>query len=175
MSKTKLDDRIGNALNAFFESETEANRFELAYSGQSTVAVSAEPTFVEKTEKWTGIARQILLFGPGTFALFYFTLTVIFFYPSMGVSPQGLVMFLSAVFMSYAGSGSIKDIRNLAVPLSTIATAFVVVFGSLLIFGRQDASLYFWHSIYLFPVVLIIGKLIQQWISEETKGQSKKT
>ena len=165
MSKTKIDDRIENALNAFFETEPEPNRFELAYSCNSVPAISNEPTFAEKTEKWTGLARQVLLFGPGTFALFYLTLTVVFFYPSMGISPQGLLMFLSAVFMSYAGSGSIKDLRNLAVPLSTIATALAVVFGSLLIFGRQDASLYFWHSIYLFPLVLIIGKLVQTWVN----------
>lgn len=171
MSKTKIDERIGNALDAFFETEPDVNRFELAYSGQSAVAISDEPTFTEKTDRWTGIARQVLLFGPGSFALFYLTLTVAFFYPSMGISPQGLIMFLSAVFMSYAGSGSIKNVRNLTVPLSTIATALIVVFASLLIFGRQDASLYFWHSIYLFPLVLITGKLVHYWVNDKTDRQ----
>lgn len=169
MSKTKIDDRIENALNAFFETEPDTNRFELAYSGNTTPAISSEPTFTEKTDRWIGLARQILLYGPGTFALFYLTFAVVFFYPSMGISPQGLLMFLFAVFMSYAGSGSIKDLRNLAVPLSTIATALAVVFGSLLIFGRQDASLFFWHSIYLFPLVLIIGKLVQIWVNPDNK------
>jgi hypothetical protein len=166
MSKTKLDDRIENAMNAFFETEPEPNRFELTYSGHSETITSAEPTFSAKAERWTGIARELLMFGPGTFMLFYVTLSLVFFYPPMGISFQGLFLFLSAAFLTFAGSGSIAKFKNIAVPLSIVAMALAVVPFSLLLFGRQDADIYFWYSIYLFPVVMIAAKVVQGWVAD---------
>ena len=165
MNNTKLHDRLENALNAFFENEPEPNRFELAYTGQSTALVSTGPTFTEKADKWSGIARQLLMFGPGTFALYYMTLAMAFFLPTIGLSFQGLFMLLSAVFLTYAGSGSLKKIKNLFVPASIVVMALAVVSFSLLFFGRQDAGVYFWYSIYLFPLVLIAAKLVQSWLA----------
>ena len=166
MSKTKLDDRLENALNAFFENEPEPNRFELAYSGQPAALVSTEPTFTEKADKWSGIARELLMFGPGTLALYYVTLATAFFFPMIGMSFQGLFLLLSAGFLTYAGSGSLKNIRNLFVPVSVAVIALAVVSLSLLFFGRQDAGVYFWYSIYLFPLVLIMAKIVQGWVAE---------
>ena len=167
MSKPKFDDRLENALNAFFETEPEPNRFELAYSGQPTAIASTDATFTEKANKWSGILRELLMFGPGTFALFYLTLAAAFFYPTIGLSLQGLFMLLSAVFLTYAGSGSLKSIKNLTVPLSIVVLALAVVSFSLLFFGRQDAGIYFWYSIYLFPLVLVVAKLVQGWVADK--------
>jgi hypothetical protein len=167
MNNTKLDDRLENALNAFFENEPEPNRFELAYSGQPTAIASPDATFSEKADKWLGIARQLLMFGPGTFALYYMTLATAFFFPTIGVSFQGLFMLLSAVFLTHAGSGSLKNIKNLFVPASVVVIALAVVSFSLLFFGRQDAGVYFWYSIYLFPLVLTVAKVVQGWIAEK--------
>jgi hypothetical protein len=167
MSKTKLDDRLENALNAFFETEPEPNRFELAYSGQTTALVSTDATFSEKANKWSGILRELLMFGPGTFALFYMTLATAFFFPSIGLSFQGLFMLLSAVFLTYAGSGSLKTIKNLTVPLSIVVMALAVVSFSLLFFGRQDLGIYFWYSIYFFPLVLIFAKVVQALVADK--------
>ncbi|HQU93726.1 MAG TPA: hypothetical protein PLK77_15590 [Pyrinomonadaceae bacterium] len=167
MSKTKLDARLENALNAFFETEPEPNRFELAYCDQPTAIASTGATFSEKANKWSGILRELLMFGPGTFALFYMTLAAAFFFPAIGLSFQGLFMLLSAAFLTYAGSGSLKSIKNLTVPLTVIVMALAVVSFSLLFFGRQDAGIYFWYSIYLFPLVLIAAKLVQNWVADK--------
>jgi hypothetical protein len=166
MKNTKLDERLERAIDAFFETEPEPNRFELAYSGQ-TALVSTEPTFSEKAEKWSGIFRQVLVFAPGSFALYFLTLALAYFYPTIGVGAEGIFMFISAMFLTYAGSGNIKNIKNIFVPLSVIAFALLVVGTSLIIFGSQNASLYFWYSIYLFPLVLIAANIIRGLVADE--------
>ena len=164
MGKIKLDDRIENAVNAFFEAEPDRWNFPLIYTGYEARMVADESTFFEKAEKWTGVLRELFMFGPGTFCLFYMTLMVIYFYPTIGISFQGLFMTVSAAFLTYAGSGSIKEKKNLAVPGTVIAMAAAVAFVSSL-FPASD--IYFWYSIYLFPIVLVAAKLVQGWVSGE--------
>lgn len=93
------------------------------------------------------------------------TLTIIFFYPVTGLSFQGLFMFFSAIFLTYAGTGSLKNTKNLAVPASIISVAAAVAIVSSLFPASAQADLYFWYSIYLFPNALIAAKLIQAWLS----------
>ncbi len=157
MDNIKIDERIENAMNAFFETKPDRSRFELTYTGPNTALVADKPTFTEKADKWLRILREIFMFGPGAFYLFYSTLRMVVFYPTVGVSFYG---FLLAVFLTYAGSGSIKNLKNLAVPGAVIAMALVAVFISSLFTGTEPAGFSFWDSIYLFPAVLIAAKLV---------------
>jgi len=165
MSRIKLDDRIENAMNAFFETEPDGSHFALTYTGDATALVADETTFAEKADKWTRISREVLLFGPGTFLLFYATLAVIFFYPAFGVSFQSLLMILVPAFLTYAGVGSLMKIKNLAVPATVIVMAAGVAFIASLFPTKEQPNMYFWYSIYLFPNALIAGKLVQGWVS----------
>ncbi len=165
MSNIKLDDRIENAMNAFFETETDRGEFALAYGGNETAIAADDTAFSEKADKWTGWLRGLFLFLPGAFVLFYMTLTIIFFYP--GLSFQGLFMFFSGIFLTYAGSGTLKNMKNLAVPGSIIAVAAAVAIVSSLFPAKAQPDLYFWYSIYLFPNALIAAKLIQAWVSDK--------
>ncbi|CAN5574035.1 hypothetical protein BH10ACI2_BH10ACI2_16190 [soil metagenome] len=167
MSKIKLDDRIENAMNAFFETEPDRSQFAMIYTGTDTASVADVATLGEKADKWSWILREIFLFGPGTFLLFYMTLTVAFFYPTVGISFQGFMTFFFGFFLTYAGSGSIRNIRHLAVPATVIAMAVGVVVFSLLFVGKERSDLYFWYSIYLLPNVLIAAKLVQIWVSKK--------
>lgn len=168
MSRIKLDDRIENAMNAFFETEPDRSQFAMNYTGHADAALVAdERTFTEKADKWTGILREVLLFGPGIFLLFYATLAVIFFYPTLGVTFQSVVMILVPAFLTYAGSGSIKKIKNLAIPATVIAMAAGVAFLASLFPTKEQPNMYFWYSIYLFPNALIAGKLVQSWVSDK--------
>jgi hypothetical protein len=167
MNKLKIDERIENAMNAFFENEPDTGHFTMTYTGNETALLNAEISFAEKADRWSGILREITMFGPGTFSLFYLTLTIAFFYPTLGFSFQGGLMYLFAVFLTYAGSGNINKLKNLAVPGTVIAMALGVVFFALLFPGGELADIYFWYSIYLFPIVLIAAKLVQAWVSDE--------
>ena len=164
MKKIKVDERIEKAINAFFETEPDRSHFELTYTGGKTALVADERTFTEKADQWSGILRELFMFGPGTFVLFYMTLTSVFYYPSVGNS---LPKYLMAIFVTYAGSGSIKEFKNLVVPGTVIALALAVAFFSSLVLGRALADRYFWDSIYLLPVVLVVAKLVQGWVADK--------
>ncbi len=166
MKKTKLDERLENAMNAFFETPPDQSRFAMTYTGESAIVVG-ERTFGEKADKWASILREIFLFGPGVFSLFYLTLTIAYFFPALGFSFQGYLMYVFAVFLTYAGAGSINKLKNMAVPGVVIAMALMLVLVAPLIAGRDLSDLYFWYSIYMFPAVLIIAKLVQSWVSDK--------
>ena len=168
MKKTKLDERIENAINAFFEPPTDQRHFAMTYTGETAI-VANERTFSENADRWSGMLREIFMFGPGTLFLFCATLNSIFFYEAAGrsFSFRWYATWFGCAFLTYAGSGSIKNYRNLAVPGTVIALSLAIAFIPQLIFGKDLADQYFWHSMYLIPVVLIAAKLVQSWVSEK--------
>jgi len=168
MSKITFDERIENAVNAFFETAPDRSHFALTYTGETAVAVD-ERTFSEKADKWSGILRELFMFGPGTLFLFCGTLTSAFFYGSAGLAfgYRWVLTYLLFVFLTYAGSGSIKNYKNLAVPATVITMSLAIVLIPQLILGRELADQYFWQSMYLFPVVLVAAKLVQSWLSDK--------
>ena len=167
MRKTKFEDRIDNAVNAFFETEPDRSHFAMTYTGCEAALAIKDLSFSEKADKWLRVLREIFMFGPGTFCLFYLTLTMVFFFPALGFSSQGILMYLFAVFLTYAGSGSIARVRNLAIPATVTLLAIAFALLSPLFFGNELADLYFWHSIYVFPFVLVAAKLVQSWVGDK--------
>lgn len=150
-------------MNAFFETPLDQSRFAMTYTGESATVVAERP-FEEKAERWTRILRELFLFGPGVFSLFYLTLTIAYFYPSLGFSFKGFLMYLFAIFLTYAGSGSINRFKNLAVPGVVISMALILVLVSPFIGSRELSDFYFWYSL---PAVLIIAKLTQSWAADK--------
>ena len=168
MNKTKLDERIENALNAFFETPPDHGQFALRYTGQTALAAT-ETSFSEKADKWSRIVREIFMFGPGTLCLFCGTLTSVFFYGAVGRSFgfEWIFTYLLFVFLTYAGSGSIKNYKNLAVPGIVITMSLAIAIVPSFLLGKELADQYFWHSMYLFPFVLVCAKLVQSWVSDD--------
>lgn len=168
MKKTKLDERLENAMNAFFETPPDHSCFAMTYTGETALDVN-EPSFSEKADKYSGILRELFLFGPGTLFLFCGTTISVFFYGAVGrsVGFDWIMTYLLCIFLTYAGSGSIKNFKNLAVPATVIAMSLAIAIIPSLIFGPELADRYFWHSMYLFPAVLIAAKLVQSWLSEK--------
>ena len=164
MRKTKFEDRIDNAVNAFFDAEPDRSRLAMTYTGYDASLVADERPFTVKADKWLNILREIFMFGPGTFALFYLTVTYAFNFPGVGTN---LYTYVFAIFLTYAGSGSIRNLRNLAVPASIIALAFAIVSISTMVLGHDVAADYFWNSIYLLPFVLVVAKLVQSWVGDK--------
>lgn len=155
-------------MNAFFETPPDNSHFALTYTGETAIAAN-ERTFSEKADKWSGILREILMFGPGTLLLFCGTTISVFFYGAAGRSFgfDWIMTYLLFIFLTYAGSGSIKSYKNLAVPGIVIAMSLAIALIPQLILGKELADQYFWHSMYLFPVVMIAAKLVQSWLSDK--------
>lgn len=164
MSKIKLDDRIENAINAFFEAAPDRSDFAMTYNGNQGVLVSDDRTFGDTAGKWTGVMREILLFGPGTFFLYLVSIAAINIYPHIGLQTRGLFWIAAFSFMAFAGSGSIRKINNLAIPATVIVAAALVALLSPIFTGQSD--LFSFSAIYVFPFVLIAAKLVQGWVSD---------
>lgn len=159
MGRVKLEERFERAVNAFFEAKHE--RDALVHFTDSPLEKTEQATFTEKADLWITALRQILLFVPGAFLLYFTTLSLIFFYPEFGVTPTGIFLFLSGAFLTYASSGTLGKIRNLIVPASITATAVLFAVAVSFFPTPLQPDLYFWYSIYLFPVALIISKILQ--------------
>lgn len=167
MSKVKLDDRIQNAINAFFETQPEPGSLAVNYSAHDELMASDEPAFSEKFGKWSTILRELLLFGPGTLSLYWVTLVLIFFYPTLGLPLPGLLMLAMTAFITYAGAGDIRKVKNLAVPATVIICAAAVSAVRSIFPVPEILSPYFSWAIYMFPVALIAAKLVQMWLKDK--------
>ena len=167
MNKVKLEDRFEKAVNAFFEAEPDRSDFALSCWNRETALMANTTTFSEKAGNWTSLMRELFMFGPGAFVLFYTTLMAIYFYPTLGLTFDGLFLLFSGAFLTYAGSGNLKNTRNLLVPGSIAVLAVAVSFISSFFPSTMQTDLYFWYSIYMFPISLIVAKLAQAFVSEK--------
>ncbi|MGI8789109.1 MAG: hypothetical protein ACR2HG_15315 [Pyrinomonadaceae bacterium] len=168
MKKLKIERRIENAFDAFFEANVESDANDLVFAGDSTVLRNEEQAdLTDKAEFRVNIARQLLWFLPGAFLLYFATLSSIFFFPLHGLTLQMAFWFLAGGFLCVAGLGSLKKPKNLLIPLAIVLfSAFVAALFALFPDSWQP-TLYFDYSIYLFPAALIISKLLQNWIDSK--------
>ncbi len=167
MSKVKLDDRIENAMNAFFETEPAHGSLTMKYGVPDELVIPVQQPFSEKASRWFGLLRELLLFGPGSLFLYFITLAMIFFYAEFGIPFYGLFMLATAAFMTYAGAGDIRNTKNLAVPATVIIVASAVAAIRSVLPVPVFLSPYFSWAIYSFPVALIAAKLVQMWLAEK--------
>ena len=168
MKKVKIEDRLENAVNAFFETDADKNAHALAYAGGRAILCNEEQTpFTEKARFWTNIARQAFLFLPGAFLVYYATLSSIIFYPELGFTPLMLFHFAAGGFFCQIGLGSLRKTENLLIPFSIIIFAAVLGFASFALPTETQMAFCFKYSIYFFPAVLIGSKLLQNQIDDK--------
>ena len=166
MDKLTVDKRFENAINAFFEARPTPEDYALSV-GKTETTVHLPEAFTEKSDTWTGFLRQIMLFVPGAFMLYYAALAAIFFYEIGGMTFAGLFMIFNGAFLCYASSGSLRNAKNLVLPGAVLGMAIVVAAIASL-FPRSDhPNLYFWYSIYLFPIVLVVPQLLRSWLKDK--------
>jgi len=167
MSKIKLDERIENAMNAFYEPRSERGPMAMQYGVPDEIEIAPSPGFSVKSDKWSALLRELILFGPGTFCLYFTTLLILFFYPIGGFSFPGFFMVAATAFITYAGVGDLRQIKNLAVPATVIAGATLVSVVRSILPVPEDLTPYFSWAIYSFPFTLIAAKLVQMWLAEK--------
>lgn len=168
MKKTKLIERIENARNAFFELNDEKDSETLVSAYGSHALENTEcAAFSEKAGPWMNIARQVFLFLPGAFLLFFTPLAVTFFAPQIGFSLQMLFWLLTGTFSCLIGLGSLRNTKNLLIPFSIILFSAVLGILFSLFPGNLQAALYFEYSIYLFPFVLAGSKVLKDSIDDK--------
>ena len=169
MKKTKIQQRVKNAVNAFFDNERE----DFGENGLSFAADSAllkqetAARFDEKGDVLVKILKRAFVFLPGALYLFFGTMSV-FSFEFLWNPFTVLAVFLIGSFMTIFGIGSLKNPKHLAIPLSIVAIG-MLAFG---IFSTLGNLRYvFDYGIYFFPLALIASFLAKSLVDKTDQAK----
>ncbi len=165
MRKTKIEQRINNAVNAFFEHDQE-NFGENSLSVASDSALRKEETAAplsEKGDRLVKILKRVFIFFPGALYIFFFTLSIFSF--EFLQNPFTLLMvLLIGGFLTIFGLGNLKNPKHLVIPLSVIAVGC----ATFALFSTIGGLKYvFEYGIYFFPLALIAPLLAKSLVDDK--------
>ena len=170
MKKTKIQQRVKNAVNAFFDNDREGfGKNSLSFATDSALLKQETAArFDEKGDVLVKILKRAFVFLPGALYLFFGTMSV-FSFEFLWNPFTVLAVFLIGSFMTIFGIGSLKNPKHLAIPLSIVAIG-MLAFG---IFSTLGNLRYvFDYGIYFFPLALIASFLAKS--SVDKTDQAKK-
>lgn len=171
MKKTKIEQRINNAINAFFTNEPE-NIVENSLSFANDSALLKQETaeqFNKKGDLLVKILKRSFLFFPGVLYLFFGTFSILtfdFFWNPFSI----LAIFLIGSFLTIFGIGNLKNPKHLVIPVSIVAVA-IMTFAIFSTIG--GLKFVFQYGIYFFPLALMIPLLAKSLVDKtsEVKNQ----
>jgi hypothetical protein len=162
MKRTKLKQRISQAVTAFWDDDQEnyeQNGLSLANESGLLNPDSAVIMAKNNGDTLVKILKRTFIFLPGAFYLFFGTLSVLsfeFFWNPWSI----LAIFLIGSFMTIFGIGKIKNPKQLSIPLSIVAVGIT----AFLLFSTLGGLKYvFQYGIYFFPIALIVSILARDW------------
>ena len=170
MKKTKIEQRINNAVSAFFETERENfGEDSLTFGGDSAlIKQETAADFNEKGDALVKILKRTFLFLPGALYLFFGVLSIFafdFLQNPLTVS----AIFLIGSFMTIFGLGNLKNPKHMAIPLAIGALA-IITFAVFSMFGGLKSV--FEDGIYFFPFALISALLAKSLVDKTNKTEN---
>lgn len=165
MKKTKIKQRIDNAVNAFFETEQEHSGEEsLSFASNSALLKQKDEAshLDRKGDALVKILKQTFLFLPGAMYLFFFVL-LIFTFDFLRNPLTILGVLLIGSFLTIFGLGNLRNPKHLVIPLS-ILTVGAMTFGLFSALGYE--RLIFEYGIYFFPMALIAPFLAKNLVDK---------
>ncbi len=193
MRKVKLDSKAEKSADAFSDNEN-LNENALLSSVNSTKILELEKGNGSTNERQSfgNLLKQIFLFLPGTFLLFFtsFGAAIIFmeivvYRRAFETLPDdfpfqfaliGLII-LSGTFMTWFGLGDIKNRKHFAIPASLIVTGALtgaIIKAAASVSDLADRMLdNFSYLIYLLPLALIVPVLAKGIVDRKTEDASK--
>ncbi len=177
MKKVKLDTRIENAFNAFFETDERFENSQIVLN--DTSALLQDPpkkTLAEKTDSIVNIVKYIFLFLPGSFLMFKLAVSIIYLSSQIPMPPGDLLLMtiwtLVISFVIYVGVGGMRETRNLVVPGSILSLSLIL--GGLFFLFPEPlrGQIVLYYSIYLFPLTLVIAGLAKHWVNKNEKSEN---
>lgn len=162
MKKTKIEQRIKNAFNAFFEDEFSDEQTSLTVSGNQEIAQTFATTDIsQKADKYFGLFKKVFSFLPGVLFLHLAVPATIMF----GLSIWGLFWFAAGIFMVWSGIGDLKNKKHFLLPLSVVFVA--LIFSIPFIISPFSLSNYYnYFYIGILPLLFIAPILVKNYIKE---------
>jgi peptidoglycan/LPS O-acetylase OafA/YrhL len=172
MQKTKLKQRINNAVTAFFVEDTEKfGEHSLDFANDAALLKQeTTPLFNEKGDVLVKILKQTFIFLPGALYLFFGAIFGFIFEPFWENPLHIFLVFLIGALMTIFGIGNIKNPKHLAIPLSIVAVG-ITAFSLFSMFGKLKYI--FEYGIYFFPIALIVAFLTKSLVDKA--GKEKKS
>jgi hypothetical protein len=166
MKKTKIEQRIKNAVEAFFETDRENIEQGLSLASDSALLKEEAATrFNEKGDRLIKILKRAFAFFPGVFYLFFGTFSILAF--DLLWNPLTITaVFLIGSFLTIFGLGNLKNPKHLVIPLSIVAVA-LLAFSLFSFFGSLKSV--FEYGIYLLPLALIAPFLVKSLVDKTDK------
>jgi len=189
MRKVKLDNQSEKSAEAFFDNQNPDENKALSFAGSANILeIEKENSFTGEPKSFINLLKQVFIFLPGTFLLFFTSfgaaiilMEIIVYRRAFETLPDdfpfqfaliGLIVFLGT-FMTWFGLGDLKNRKHFAIPVSLIisgAIIGVVVKAAASISDFADRMLDdFSYLIYLLPLALIVPILAKSIIDRKTE------
>jgi hypothetical protein len=189
MRKVKLDTKSGKCSDTIIDKKVSAENEALNFAGGVNMSeIEAEEVYTGKHKSFISLLKQVFIFLPGTFLLFFMSfgaaiiaMEIVVFRRPLETLPDdfpfqfaliGLIILLGT-FMTWFGLGDIKNRKHLAIPVSLIVTGAItgaVVKAAASISDLADRMLDdFSYLIYLLPLALIIPILAKGVVDRKTE------
>lgn len=189
MRKVKLDTKSDKCADTFRDKEVSAENETLNFAGGVKMSeIEADEVYAGKHKSFTSFLKQVFIFLPGTFILFFMSfgaaiiaMEIVVFRRPLEMLPDdypfqfaliGLIILLGT-FMTWFGLGDIKNRKHLVIPASLIVTGAItgaVVKAAASISDLADRMLDdFSYLIYLLPLALIIPILAKSIVDRKTE------
>ena len=193
MRKVKLDSKSEKSVDASFERENPDENEALSFAGSAKMSeIKKDEGFADQEKSFVSILKQLFLFLPGTFLLFFMSFgvaiiameIVVFRRPletlpddfPFQVALMGLIVILGTL-MTWFGLGDIKNRKHFAIPASLMVTGAMIgaiVKATAGLSDLADRMLdNFSYLIYLLPLALIIPILAKGIVDRKTEDVSK--
>jgi len=189
MRKVKLDTKSEESADAFFNNEIPAKNEALSFVGSVEMSeIEADKVFTDKNKSFIKLLKQVFIFLPGAFLLFFMSFGAAIIFMEIVVYRRALetlpddfpfqfaligLIILVGTFMTWFGLGDIKNRKHFAIPASLIVTGAII--GAVIkvaasIFDLADRMLDdFSYLIYLLPLALVIPILAKGIVDRKTK------
>ncbi len=189
MRKVKLDTKSEKSVDSFFDNENPDGNKALSFAGSAKILeLEKEKSFTGEHKSLISLLKQVFIFLPGAFLLFFMSfgvaiilMEIIVYRRALETLPDdflfqfaliGLLVFLGT-FMTWFGLGDIKNRKHLAIPVSLMVAGTIigaVVKAAANIFDLADRMLDdFGYLIYLLPLALIIPILAKSIVDRKTE------
>ncbi len=191
MRKVKLDTKSEKSTDAFVDENLDENAALSSVNSAEMLELEKENSFTGEHKSFITLLKQIFIFLPGTFLLFFtsFGAAIIFmeivvYRRAFETLPDdfpfqfaliGLIIFLGTL-MTWFGLGDLKNRKHFAIPASLMVTGAMigaVVKATASVFDWADKMLDdFSYLIYLLPLALIIPILAKSIAERKTEDAS---
>ena len=189
MGKAKLDTKSEKSADPPFVGEHPGESEALSFTGSAKMSeINKDEALADEPKPYVTLLKQLFLFLPGTFLLFFMSfgvgiifMEIVVYRRPLATLPDdypfqfalmGLIVLLGTL-MTWLGLGDIKNRKHFAIPASLMVTGAIigaVVKATARISEVADRMLDdFSHLIYLLPLALIIPVLAKSIVDRKTE------